>query len=657
MKQQEKYQASDIQLSLQHLFEPPDAQTRQTLESAQFRRIQTELANKAAVVLDSFCEEGGASCCFLRLPLGEARSARFVAQGVNRIESCPSGGWTLKPTDATLPSYWIPRAPMVRKLDAQQRILSEKPASVGGFSASSDELSIEVKIPENMNLDWTMWCFPASATGTATALDRLFVLETQPLFLWNSQTTYQSPADAYLYLVHGQVYVDRFVWPRMWRICSELDAYGLYNIMSGLELATGKSIYSLIKRQLLYSVIARQAEDGGWYHGEWTDLMESHYRFHNGAMLLLEAALKEQPDELAHKALRRAAEFIARCTDQTDLGLWFLHDSLEQNAEMMRELCRQTGSTWIPARTFGKSPTNKLILNTHLDSIVALEHYHAVTGDTQYTEQLSSARDAARAVLALRPAEALYRLAYRAIRLTLLPTPEAERLPLVVRAVKRLTWKYFTPQLYRIKQLYPRLVMPGGLIERHLAMPHYDINYHSVNILDLARLWRCFPDEDLDKILSEAVEAVSGSSLLQYWAESKPRNFSLVVWVEALYHLCTLRENPSYRHYLAQGILLILDTGLGLPPALFGTDQEAVRTGDRVPCPSPSDRRLRVANLSCNGRTEILVINNTGIDRDLTWEHNAALELSWQSADGKTIHAGDSSPCVQSRGWLWGRQQ
>ena len=52
MKQQEKYQASDIQLSLQHLFEPPDAQTRQTLESAQFRRIQTELANKAALVLD-----------------------------------------------------------------------------------------------------------------------------------------------------------------------------------------------------------------------------------------------------------------------------------------------------------------------------------------------------------------------------------------------------------------------------------------------------------------------------------------------------------------------------------------------------------------------------------------------------------------------------
>ena len=71
---------------------------------------------------------------------------------------------------------------------------------------------------------------------------------------------------------------------------------GFIVALSGLELATGKLIYTLLKRQLLFSVIARQSEDGGWYHGEWTDLMESHYRFHNGAMLLLEAALKEQPE-------------------------------------------------------------------------------------------------------------------------------------------------------------------------------------------------------------------------------------------------------------------------------------------------------------------------------------------------------------------------
>jgi hypothetical protein len=415
-------------------------------------------------------------------------------------------------------------------------------------------------------------------------------------------------------------------------------------------------IYSLLKRQLLFSVIARQAEDGGWYHGEWTDQMESHYRFHNGAMLLLEAATKEHPDEMASKALERAAHFLSRCTDKTDLGLWFLHDSLEENAELMRELCRQTGSTWIPARTFGKSPTNKLILNTHLDAIVALEQYRDVTGDVQYEETIASARAAARSVLALRPAEALYRVVYRAIRLTLLPTPEAEQLPLVVRAVKRLTWKYLIPQLHRIKRMFPRLVMPGGLIERHLAMPHYDINYHPVNILDLTRLWRCFPDEDLDGILADAVEAVSDSSILKYWAESKPRHFSLVVWVEALYHLCTLKQNPSYRRFLAEGVINSLDTGLGLPPSLLGADPEAVKIADRIPCPSPTDRLLRVANLSCNGRREILVINCTDTDRELAWEADVKLALSWLTADGQPIPAGNSPLCVQSRTWIWGRE-
>jgi hypothetical protein len=324
----------------------------------------------------------------------------------------------------------------------------------------------------------------------------------------------------------------------------------------------------------------------------------------------------------------------------------------------MRELCRQTGSTWIPARTLGKSPTNKLILNTHLDAIVTLEQYRDVTGDNQYTEQVTSARDAARGMLALRPAELLYRVVYRAIRLTLLPEPEAEQLPLVVRGIKRLTWKYLTPQLLpRIKRIFPRLVMPGGLIERHLSMPHYDINYHPVNLMDLTRLWRCFPDEDLAEILAEAVEAVSDSSILKLWAESKQRHFSLVVWVDALYQLCTLRQDASYRRFLAQGIIHIEDTGLGLPPSLLGADPEAVKITDRVPSPSPADRHLRVANLSCNGRSEILVINSTDIDRELTWEGNMELPLSWITADGQPVPAGNSRLCVHSRKWLWGRQR
>jgi len=375
-------------------------------------------------------------------------------------------------------------------------------------------------------------------------------------------------------------------------------------------------------------------------------------------MLLLEAALKEQPDETVSKALENAAQFISNCTDNTDLGLWFLHDSLEENAETMKALCEQTGSTWIPARTLGKSPTNKLILNTHLDSIVALEQYRNVSGDNQYVEKVTSALAASRSLLALRPAELLYRFMYRAIRLTLLPKPEAQRLPVHIRAIKRLTWKYLIPKLLpRAKRAYPRLVMPGGYIERHLSMPHYDINYHPVNIMDLARLWRCFPDEDLAEIIEKAVGAVADSSILQLWAESKQRHFSVVVWVEVLYHLCTLKQDAVYRHLLAKGILIIIETKLGFPPALLGAEPEAVKITDRVACPSPADNQLRIANLSCNGNIELLVINATDTERELVWEGDNKPLLSWTSADNQALTAGASSLSIPSRQWIWGQQK
>jgi hypothetical protein len=656
MRQEQINESGELLLSLRDLFEPSTHSTKlRTLNSRLFSRTHIDLFGKAALILDEFADADGTSCCFTRILPGATRSVRFLAPGVNRIESSPSGGWMLSSTEFTLPAYWIPRPPMARALDSHLRILSESTVSITDISVSSGELIVAIEIPKDMYLDWTIWRLPAEDVALRTELGRLLVLETQPLTLWNSQTAYKSPSDLYSYLVHGHVYVNRFIWPRKWKICSELYAYGLYTIMSGLELATAKTIYSLLKHQLLFSVIDRQATDGGWYHGEWTDRMESHYRLHNGGMLLLEAALKEHPDEITRKALEQAAHFIAQCTDRTDLGLWFLHDSLEYDTESMRALCTQTGSTWIPARTLGKSPTNKLILNTHVDTVVTLQQYSDVTGDNQYAEQVASARIAARRILALRPAELLYRVLYRAIRLTLLPAPEAEQLPLPVRAIKRLTWKYLIPQLHRIKRIFPRLVMPGGLIERHLSMPHYDINYHPVNILDLTRLWRCFPDEDLARLLSESVTAISDSSLLKYWAESKSRHFSLVVWVEALYHLCTLRDDLSYRRLLAEGIITLEDTGLGLPPSLLGADPEAVAVKDRIPCLSPADRYLRVANLSCNGRREVLVVNSADADRELVWENDPEIALAWMTADSQPVPAGNDSLYVQSRNWILGR--
>jgi hypothetical protein len=197
--------------------------------------------------------------------------------------------------------------------------------------------------------------------------------------------------------------------------------------------------------------------------------------------------------------------------------------------------------------------------------------------------------------------------------------------------------------------------MPGGFIERHLSMPHYDINYHPVNIMDLTRLWRCFPDEDLADLLNNAVDAVTKSDILEYWADSKPRYFSLVEWVDALYHLCTLKQDASYRQFLAQGIIKIEDMELGLPPSLLGADPEAVNITQRIPCPSATNPLLRIANLSCGDHIELLVINATSSALHVTWEREINFKLSWTEANNQSLISDNSQLNVPARSWLWGK--
>jgi hypothetical protein len=636
------------------LFEPSESGSTGILASPYFSRRRLETVGRDEFLLDEFPDMPGADSCFARLLPAEARNVRFVVHGSYGIDACPAGGWLLKPATDNAATYWIPRSPVLRKLDPQGHITAEQSVDLAAMAASPAELSVSLQVPADWHLDWVFWRFTPTRAAMAAELGHRVNLERQHFYLWGSKAKVELPAGAYLYLLHGQVYTDAFVWPRKWKFHSELDAHGLYTALDGLQLATGKDFYRLLKRQVLYSVIAQQSPDGGWHQGEWTDLMESHYRLHNAAMLMLEAGLEETHDDVVRSALERAAAFLAQCTDQTDIGTWFLHDSLESSAEAMEEMRRQTRTPWIPSRTLGKSPTNKLILNTHLDAIVTVDRYREVTGDDQYGELIASARAAARAILALRPAESLYRLLYWVIHLTLLPKDEAQRLPLPLRAIKRLTWMYVIPRMHRVKRLFPRLVMPGGLIERHIAPLHYDVIYHPINVLDLIRYGRRFPEEPHTDVIEQAIDVVIARSLLQYWTEHETRHFALVVWADALYQLCCLSPDLAPRRQLADAVLRIEDARLGLPPSLLGCDGEVVARECRQPCPSPANPRLRVVNLSQAGRTEIMVVNPATDPITLVWERMALPPLVWVTSQDQPAHA--PSPVIPARSWVLGRE-
>lgn len=646
-------------LRLNGLFDLPKtaAGASEIAASSRFRRHRVVLDDGSEVLADTFPDHPGVACCFVRTARETARTFRVVVEGVDEVVECAAGGWLLRSSQPgrAQASYWVPRRPACRTVDAHGRILKQQEATLRGFGVTADQVWVDVEAVEDTHLDLAIWRFPDDR-ALLEALDAPTAIERQRWFLRSSHTVMRQVADVYHCLVHGWVYDNRFVWRRIWggyrwRICSENEAHSLYMALNGLERSTGRTLYGLLKRQIVLSLITRQAADGGWHHGEWTDLNESHFRLHSAGVLVLAAAFEECPDPAVAQALQSAAAFLASKCDRTDVGLWFLHDALEESVE---RATADGAPPWTPTRILGASASNKLILNTHLDSMVALARYREVTADDQHSAAVDSGRKAAQAVLAMRPAEGLYRLAYRAVALTLLPAQQASRLPLPMKVVRRLARERLVPALYRLKRRYPRFVMPGGLIDRHLSPKHFDMGYHPVNLMDVVRLSRRFPQDDHRAVIRGAVAAVTRSGLLQFWLESKHRQ-PLGYWVEALYHLCTLDEAREYRAHLAQAILYAEDAGLGAPPALLGADPEAVAPLDQTACPSPRDLRLRVANLSCAGRTEFIVVNVSHDTVPLDWDAAPPAGTRWSAGAEPHGESPPATPTVPPRGWLIGR--
>lgn len=639
----------------------PDARATDVAATQAFRRYGVALDFGGQALLDSFADHPGVACAFVRLAPGPARHMRLVFDGIDAATECAAGGWLLtqrRPSVRTATRYWLPQPPALRTLDANGRILTQCNLPLDSIGGDGARLWVDVPVDADAHLDLPVWRFApdAVAKGVLAPLEDPLPLERQRWFLRSSHAALDRLADVYACLVHGRVYDNRFVrrarYPaRTWRICSENEAHSLYMALNGLERATGRALYTLLKRQIVGSIIARQAADGGWHHGEWTDLMESHFRLHTAGLLVLEAALEEAPDPAVRQALDAAAAFLAGRTDRTDIGTWFLHDALEESAE---RASADGAPPWEPTKILGASPTNKLILNTHLDSLVALDRYRELAHDDRHAGTVESAHGAALAVLRARPAEWLYRPAYRALWLTLLPSERAARLPLPARLVRRLVPKLLAPNLYRLKWRHPRLVMPGGLIDRHLAPKHYNTIYHTVNLMDVVRLTRRFPHPDLHRIVHDAVAAVTRTGLLEFWVQRKLKQ-PIGYWVEAIYQLCTLDPAPELRAHLAQAMLAAEDLGLGLPPTLLGADPEVIPHTQQVTCPCPADARLRVANLGRRGHAEIVVINPCHEPVALAWEGAAPGDLAWCAPSAPRAAATKPAPTmVPARGWVWG---
>lgn len=588
---------------------------------------------------------GSERCVFIRGPV--EGSLALTLAGVQSIELAPAGGWLLRQGHGGGTAYWLPCAPTARRLDVSAHIQSEQVAMPAASSFEQGGVSVTLAAPPaGMAHEVVIWRLSARA---ADELSRPVSLERQAAYLLGSHTRFEKLADIGLHLIDGRVYENRYAWPFNMRICSENDAHALYLQLRGLQRATGRSMVGSLAQQVALSAVSRLGSDGAFRHGEWTDGMESHYRLHCSGMHLMMDVLAEGPNPEVERSLRAAAAFMARQHEKVDAGTWFFHDELEHSLDAMR----RGPFKWVPSTALGKRESNMLVLNTQLDATIALDRYAAITGDRQYADLVTSACAATRSLLSLRSAEPLYRLLFRCIELTFLPTEQARKLPAWKRAVKRLAWQLIIPRLPDLKARFPRLVMPGGFIDRELTLRTWAHDYHAVNLMDLARHLRRFDDPVVRQVLLDGLAFTRRSGILQRWQELDYQRYALGFWAEALYHVCTLFPDAQYRQWLAEAMLVLETMKMGQPPSLLGANAEAVPMAQQLPCPCPADARFRVANLGRRGAPEFLVVNATDEALPLSWEIAPAEPVIWSSADSKP--AEPHAMAVPPRSWWWAR--
>ena len=604
----------------------------------QMTRFQAEYS-AMAVLLDRHVS--GAAAVSIDCASRAGQTLRVHVDGRYRLTTSACGGWLLQPGDRQAPFYWLPRLPVVRSFNRHRHILSEVTTGIGALATAPDGLDVDFLVPAAGQFQAVAWSIPQSC---AELVDSLLGGGGEACYLWGSHSRIDTPADCYIHIAHGHIYESRFAWPHQRKICSENDAHAMFVALTGWLRGRGLSIAEPLRQQVLLSVLARQGEDGGWRHGEWTEHNESHYRLHCSAMHLLMDALDEGDDPALLTALTRAASFVAQGRDVLECGTWLLHDELELSETALRS----GPGRWLRSTALGKSPSNLLVLNSHLDTTVALDRYADACDDRQYAPVVASANQATEAVLALRPAEMLYRLLFQTIGLSFLPTDRARALPVWKRALKRLGWKHLIPLLPRIKHRFPRLVMPGGYIDRELSAIGFAHDYHAVNLMDLARHQRRHPSALRDQVLTEGLRFVHQSGLDKRWKDMSYHRYALGFWAEALYQAWLHEARSEWLHWLADAVLDLDELNMGLPPSLLGANAECTPVARQHFFRLPEQSGLRQINLGRDGVPALLLVNSGAepvrclLPSDWTWQDGVGMSISQTQIE------------LAPRGWMIG---
>jgi hypothetical protein len=609
-----------------------------------FHRVSYESPDQSMKVLaDDF--EKNTICEFTRLVANRQKYFLLTMPVEYDFLMTKGAGWLFRSRLPERPNYWLPLQPMARTYDKLGRILSEETLPIVKIDIMRNESCALFRVPKNYDyIEYVVWTLPSNS-DLFEELHSLSPWELQSIFLWGSHTQYSGPKDLYDYVIHGVLYENRWSAPKYkWKAFAEVDAFSLFNTLNAFCKTTGKKIYDHLKTQVVFSVIFHQDSDGAWRQGLHTDILEEHYRYQCSAIHMLSADYEQTKDVFVLSALKKAVEYLGSQCEALNIGTWYLHDSLERNPDTIRN----SPLPFLESRALGKSTSNMLVLNTHLDALVALSRYEDVSNRFDLEKAKISGIKAVIAILGLRPAEVLYRILFKAIELTFVPISRVRKLSLQNRVIRKLAVLMLVPLLPRVKKFFPRLVMPTGYIDRDLSVRHLAHVYHAINVMDILRFHRRYNITMVDAIIEPAVDFAIRSKLVEKWFEDE--KYPLGFWSEAMYLECIRRPERS-RKILADVVIALSDSNQGLPPSLLGCNPEYIPLESQVPCMRVGNDGIVIVNLSTGPNyIEFLLINATNSPQKTEIPRAAN---KWVIRNGRDeIISAEGTLIVPSRDWI-----
>lgn len=388
------------------------------------------------------------------------------------------------------------------------------------------------------------------------------------------------PSDLTLYF-RGDILVDR-----CYGAPSEMDAYYLYLALKSLEKPCGAN-YLTERRMLVDAVTKRMQQCGGfWSHGVWTGSdNEIHMRYTSAAIRLWVEALSDGlfiNSSTIVDALRTHLSY----SEPLSVGIWFLHDSFEKYGTQLAgwEQPMRNGA-------WGSSPTNGLVLNTHIDTLVTV---------MQVLRRVE-----------INEVERLFLLAKFESGVSALKT--------VLSAKQRRLWRYFADfdsamravlfAAYSFQSITGRLVaaiikgtvilgycrvrqwfrssflfgyvFPDGYLERDISLSGRGFNYHIINLWDLAKFvlqareTGLVTDSDFlrtcEVLIDRGIDYATRSSYWCFTVAKMKRGAGAIVLCEAILARLATKANGAVPQHWITAYCTIRRT-LSPSPAILGYD-------------------------------------------------------------------------------------